>query len=193
VKQNPVYPDPGVGTRQEDYFLYVGRLSEEKGIDTLIASAKQLRTTRFLVVGGSAKGDQEPYLDQISALQNMEYLGQLPHEQVFEYMKKARSLVFPSAWDEPFGLGVVESFACGVPVIASDRGAMSELVDNGRTGLLFSGGDSEDLTKKLSYAHDHPEPMRVMGLNARKEFERKYSGDENIRLLVEIYRRSIGA
>ncbi len=193
VKPNPVYPDPGVGDGQGEYFLYIGRLSEEKGIDILISTAQKLRSTTFLVVGASTERDRGLDLNRHMTLDNVQHLGRLSHDQVFEVLKGARCLIFPSLWDEPFGLGIVEAFACGVPVIASDRGAMLETVEDGRTGLLFSSGNVDDLVHKINFARDHPDEIRAMGLNARKEFERRYTGERNIDLLLEIYRRASGS
>jgi glycosyltransferase involved in cell wall biosynthesis len=94
-------------------------------------------------------------------------------------MKKARLLVSPSASYETFGLVVVEAFACGVPVVASRLGAMAEIVEDRRTGLLFTPGDPDDLAAKLRWAIDHPEAMDRMGKSARRLYEEKYTPERN--------------
>jgi len=86
----------------------------------------------------------------------------------------------------------LEAFACGLPVIASRLGAMAEIVEDGRTGLLFRPGDPEDLAAKVEWAWSHPKELREMGSEARKEYERKYTAEQNYRRLMEIYQKAIG-
>jgi glycosyltransferase involved in cell wall biosynthesis len=107
-------------------------------------------------------------------------------------MKQARFLVWPSeGYYETFGLVAVEAFSCGVPVIASGIGVMSEIVEHGRTGLHFSAGDPEDLAAQVEWAWEHPEDMEAMGRAARAEYEAKYTAERNYQQLMEIYRRTI--
>jgi glycosyltransferase involved in cell wall biosynthesis len=102
-------------------------------------------------------------------------------------MKGARFLIFPSELYENFPLTLCEAFACGVPVIASDIGAMKEIVQNGKTGLHFRAGDANDLAEKVEYAWTRREEMQQFGKQARVEFENKYTAEMNYRRLMEIY------
>ena len=102
-------------------------------------------------------------------------------------------LVMPSIWYENFPRTLVEAFSEGLPVIASRLGAMADLIDDERTGLLFEAGNSADLAQKLAWAESNPEAMRKMGLAARAEFESKYSADKNYEILSGIYRDAIQA
>jgi glycosyltransferase involved in cell wall biosynthesis len=86
---------------------------------------------------------------------------------------------------------IAESFACGVPVICSRLGAMQEIVDDGRTGLHFTAGDAEDLAGKVDWAWSHAERMRAMGMEARQEYESKYTAEKNYPLLMEIYQHAV--
>jgi glycosyltransferase involved in cell wall biosynthesis len=86
---------------------------------------------------------------------------------------------------------IVEAFACGLPVIASNLGSMAEIVDDHRTGLLFEPGNAEDLAAKVRWASDHPEKMREYGMNARREYEQKYTAERNYQMLMEIYQQAI--
>ena len=106
-------------------------------------------------------------------------------------MHGARFLVFPSEWYENFPVTIVESFACGVPVICSRLGSMEEIVHDNRTGFHFSPGDSKDLADKVEWAWNHPEYMRSMGEEARHEYETKYTGEKNYPLLMEIYQHAL--
>jgi glycosyltransferase involved in cell wall biosynthesis len=82
---------------------------------------------------------------------------------------------------------IAESFACGVPVLCSRLGGMQEIVDDGRTGLHFTSGDAADMAEKVQWAWSNPEETSNMGLEARAEFEAKYSAERNFGMLTEIY------
>jgi glycosyltransferase involved in cell wall biosynthesis len=86
---------------------------------------------------------------------------------------------------------IAEAFCQGLPVIASRIGALAEIVDEGRTGLLFSAGDAGDLAIKVRWAHQHPDAMRTMGANARKVYEERYSPSVNFRQLIAIYKAAV--
>jgi len=86
---------------------------------------------------------------------------------------------------------VVETFACGVSVVASRLGAMAEVVEDGRTGLHFTPGDAEDLAAKVEWAWTHPQRMLEMGREARAEYQAKYTAQRNYRMLMDIYQQAI--
>ena len=121
----------------------------------------------------------------------VEMLGHRPSAEVMHFLKGARFLVFPSEWYETFGRVAIEAFACGVPVIASRLGAIAEIVEEGRTGLLFQTGDPQDLANKVHWAISHPEAMHRMGENARQVYEQKYTSEANYCLLSNIYERAM--
>ena len=85
----------------------------------------------------------------------IEWLGRVSHDRVIELMQAATVLVFPSIWYETFGLGIVEAFATGLPVIPSDLGTMSALVQHGRTGLHFRAGDAASLAHQVEWIGTH--------------------------------------
>ena len=126
-----------------------------------------------------------------NGLDMLEILGQRPRREVFEFMKGARLIVFPSEWYEGFPVTIAEAFACGVPVIASRLGAMAEIIEDKRTGLHFDPGNPEDLAAKVEWAWNHPKEMQEMGYQARKEYEAKYTAERNYKLLMEIYEKAI--
>jgi len=84
-------------------------------------------------------------------------------------------------------LTIAEAFTCGVPVVASRIGSMIELVEDGRTGLHFAPGDPADLAAKVEWAWTHPKEMEEMGLAARREYETKYTAEQNYDALMRIY------
>ncbi|MBD1847779.1 glycosyltransferase family 4 protein [Cyanobacteria bacterium FACHB-63] len=192
VKPNFVFPDPGKAEEKEDFALFVGRLSVEKGVDTLIAAWQQVGQSMPLKIIGEG-----PLEDQvIEAAQNIssiQWLGRKPLPDVYELMGRARLLIFPSKWYETFGRVAVEAFAKGTPVIASNLGAIAEIVEHGRTGLHFSPGDSEDLARQVEWALSHPLELAEMGNEARSEFEAKYTAKQNYQRLMQIYERICSA
>jgi glycosyltransferase involved in cell wall biosynthesis len=187
VKPNFVYPDPGAGSGGGGYALFVGRLSPEKGIDTLLAAWKHLDQAIPLKIVGQGPL-AETVKEAVSKLSNVEWLGTLTLERLYEIMGKAEFLIFPSAWYETFGRVAVEAFATGTPVIAAQIGAVAEIVEDQRTGLHFRPGDPDDLVAKVQWALSHPNQLQKMRREARMEFESKYTAQQNYQQLMEIYK-----
>lgn len=186
VKNNFVYPDPGYGGGEGDYALFVGRLSPEKGLDTLLSAWNQLGRNWSLKIAGDG-----PMSAQVQAFcaehNNVEWVGAKSRAETADLMGNARVLVFPSQWYETFGRVAMESFAAGTPVIASRLGAMAEICDDGQTGRLFEAGNASDLADKLRWAHDNPDRLRSMRPIARQMFESKYTMQPNCRVLIHAY------
>jgi glycosyltransferase involved in cell wall biosynthesis len=186
VKPNFVDPDPGQRVGTGSHALFVGRLDPEKGVPTLLKAWLQMSHSRTLRIAGD--GSYRPELEAFAKVYtNVEFMGWLPRHRVVEEMKNARFVVFPSEWYENNPLVIIEAFACGVPVIASDLGAMKELVDHGRTGFLFRPGDVNDLARTMAMAWDQPEYLQRMGDEARAEYEAKYTAAANYHQLINIY------
>jgi glycosyltransferase involved in cell wall biosynthesis len=186
VKPNFVHPDPGVGTGKGGYALYVGRLSVEKGLDTLLAAWEQIGDRIPLKIVGDGPLS-EMVISAKEKLPKVEWLGRRSISEVHALMGEASVLIFPSKWYETFGRVAVEAFAKGTPVIAAKIGAIAELVDHGRTGLHFQPGDGQDLANWVDWAMTHPLELSNMRQEARTEFETKYTATKNYQQLLEIY------
>ena len=193
VKPNFVEPDPGPKDfRAGDYALFVGRLSPEKGLFTLLEAWRRVKSIPLKIVGdGPLRESLEDFAGQNGLSEKVEFLGRRSREEVIHFMHGARFLVFPAEVYENFPMSIAEAFATGLPVIASRLGAMAELVDEGRAGLLFEPGNPEDLAAKVEWAWSHPEAMAEMGREARREYEAKYTAERNYEMLMEIYRKAI--
>ena len=201
VKPNFVNPDGAAPTlhspvanheSSEGHALFVGRLSPEKGVGTLLAAWRQLdsRIPLRVVGDGPLRTELESYARQ-HALNDVCFDGRLNARQTLAALKRSRFLVFPSEWYETFGRVAAEAFACGVPVIASRLGAMEEIVADGCTGLHFTAGDPGDLAAKVEWAWTHPAELSSMGRAARAEYEAKYTPERNYSMLMKIYSRTL--
>lgn len=192
VKPCFVYPDPGPRTDHGDSVAFVGRLSPEKGLGTLLAAWERLdgRVPLRIVGDGPLRGELEVEAKQ-RGIAGVTFLGWVDGPRVLAEMKRAQFLVFPSEWYEGFPLVIAEAFACGVPVLASRVGSMVEIVEDGRTGFHFTPSNPEDLAAKVEWATTHPQEMEGMGRNARFEFEAKYTAEHNYELLSLINQRAI--
>lgn len=166
-------------------FLFVGRLSTEKGVDTL-ASALRLLPSAYMDVVGT--GPEAGRLEASGQIRMHDFQG---GDVVRSRMNAAIALLMPSIWYENFPRTLVEAFACGLPVIASRLGAMAALIEDGKTGLLFEPGNAQDLAAKMQWAEANPEAMRRMGEAARAEYEAKYTAEKNYQQLMTIYEDAI--
>lgn len=190
VKPNFLEPDPGMKPDKGDFFLFVGRLDGNKGVETLLGAWKEGRLAAPLhVVGDGALATR--VVRAAAEHPQIRYLGRLDRSAVLQEMHAAYALVIPSLLYENFPVAIVEAFACGLPVIASRLGAMAEIVEDRRTGLLFTAGDPQDLAAKIRWAWAHPAAMARMGKQARDEYERKYTGARNYEQLMVIYEQAM--
>jgi glycosyltransferase involved in cell wall biosynthesis len=189
VKPNFVLSDPGCGSHDGDFALFVGRLSAEKGLTTLVKAWQDIVEMPLKIVGtGPMRGE----LERLTSHNRMiELLGWAEQGQVLELMKQARLLVMPAEWYEGFARVLIEAFACGLPVLASNIGAMAEVVRDGFTGLHFQAGNPADLAQKARWMWEHPGNMAIMSANARHEYELKYTAELNYQLLMDMYRAAI--
>jgi len=161
--------------------LFVGRLSVEKGIESLGKAALLLPDAKLCVAGD---GPQAAMLDGV---QGVTKLGALPADAVRREMNSALALVIPSIWYENFPRTIVEAFAAGLPVIASRIGALAEIVTDGETGLLFEAGNVQDMADKLAWALANPEQMSMMGQKAHAKYEAEFTAEKNYAQLIDIY------
>lgn len=166
-------------------FLFVGRMSAEKGIAILATAMQQLPEARLRVAGNG------PDKDVFVGITGITRLGRLTEDSVRREMTSAMALIVPSICYENFPRTIVEAFASGLPVIASRIGPLADIICEGKTGLLFVAGDAHDLAAKMIWASTHPDEMRRMGAAARQEYERLYTPERNYQMLMDIYRDAI--
>ncbi|BAZ32371.1 group 1 glycosyl transferase [Cylindrospermum sp. NIES-4074] len=195
IKPNFVFardsPDRSVSISK--YILFVGRLSEEKGVSVLIDAYIQNNICMPLkIVGdGPLRRKIQQQVEDSSVNNVIEFLGFQNKSTVLSLMCQAQFLVFPSIWYEGFPLTIVEAFSCGLPVLAPKLGGMAEIVENEITGLHFEPGNVADLSAKINWAMNHAESMIIMSKNAHLVYEAKYTPKTNYQELVKIYEQVI--
>jgi glycosyltransferase involved in cell wall biosynthesis len=192
IKPHFVFPDPGCRTSQpEEYVAFVGRFDPEKGISTLLKAWESLKDIP-LKMRGTGKLLQEVLGAKEKLKLPIELIGKLSKEEMMNFLKKARFLVFPSeGYYETFGMVIIEAFACGVPVLASRIGVMTELVDHNETGMLFQPSNPQDLVRCVKWSYEHPKEMMEMGMKARRVFEEKYTVQRNYEQMMQIYKKAL--
>jgi len=170
-----------------DYFVYVGRLVEEKGIELLIHAANRAKVPLKIVGTGPLKMSLESVALSLGA--EVEFLGHLSGNTLEDVIANARSMVLPSTWYENAPISVLEAYALGTPVIGSSIGGIPELVESETTGLLFVPGDKEDLAEKLqTMAALSDDRVIDMGCRARERVEAEFDQHLHIERLLRVYR-----
>lgn len=186
VKPNFLDADPGVGSGDGGFALFVGRMTEEKGVRVLVDAWRRVGRRLPLKVVGSGPLEEE-IRSAAGGVEGIEMLGRRPLDEVMAMMGQATCLVFPSTWYEGLPRTIVESFAKGAPVIASDLGSMADLVDHGQTGLKFKPGDPEDLARQIEHLLADPAKLSAMRAAARAVYESKYTAEVAYEALMGIY------
>ncbi len=190
VKPNFVARPPSGEISREDYALFLGRLSAEKGIQILLEAVPHLDGTPVKVVG---TGPLEPLVRAAcnSLGPGIEFLGERPHAEAMQILSKSRLLVFPSLWYEGLPMTIIEAMARGVPVVATRLGAMAGMITDGREGLLFEPGNARDLSRCVKELSSDGDARERMSLAARATYEGNYSEERGHELLMDVYDAAI--
>lgn len=188
VKPNfawPAEPRP-----RSDYYLFLGRLALEKGVRTLIDAWRHV-DAKLLVAGDG----EEAHQLRASAPSNVEFLGTVDHERALILLGRARALLIPSLWYEGAPRTILEAYAAGVPVLGSRIGAMPELIEEGRSGLLLTPGDPQSWVEGIRAVEEENAVARL-GDGAYELWNRYYRPDialENILVLYQQAQEMAGA
>jgi glycosyltransferase involved in cell wall biosynthesis len=193
VKPNSLARDPGGDRSPGTFLLFVGRITEEKGLQVLLQACHALPESAPLpLLRIAGDGPLRPQLQRAYPnSQRVEWLGSVAPDTVTRLMRSAVSLVIPSIWYEGLPMTLVEAFAVGLPIVASELGSLSELVTQGVTGLKFRAGDFRDLYAKLAWLCTHGSAAQAMSESARSEFVRQYTPQRNYETLMHIYSTAI--
>jgi glycosyltransferase involved in cell wall biosynthesis len=166
VKPHFLDHDPGVGRGEGHFAIFVGRLSQEKGLGLLLKAWEELDGTIQLIIVGD--GPLAPMVEEAAGYDTtIRWLGRKNKSETYKLIGSASCLIFPSEVYETFGLTIIEAYAGGTPVIASDVGAAAELVRNGQTGFHFRNGSVDDLVRKTRFFFENSDIGAEMRQNAR--------------------------
>jgi glycosyltransferase involved in cell wall biosynthesis len=187
VKPYFIHPSPVTGTGGGGYALYVGRLSPEKGIATMLKVWKSAHNPIPLKIVGEG-----PLAEMvIAAAQDrcgIEYLGPKLLTEVLDLMRSAEFLIFPSEWYETMGRTIMEALGVGTPVVAARIGPPASIISHGETGFHFQPGNVSELRDRVEWCSRNIEQLRSMRGSARQAFEATYTGTANAEILLKIYR-----
>ena len=187
VKPNFVMPVINNGfIKRDNVFLFVGRLSEEKGIRFLLDTFSN--SDYMLKIAGSGPLKKN-VLDVCKYAKNIKYLGALKKDAVEKEMKSCAALIFPSLWYEGMPMTLLEALSSGTPVIASKLGAMTSIIIDEYDGLLFEPKNQKDLLEKLNIWSNLNETKKNWFYeNAKRTYSEHYTPEKNRELLLNVYK-----
>ena len=180
-------------TIDEGYLLYFGRLSAEKGVYELLRAMVRLPHIPIVIAGD---GPERPRLESLARELNLNqvlFAGMVQGEELQQLIAGCSFSVFPSHAYETLGKSILESYAWGRPVIASDLGSRRELVQHGVTGLLYPDGDREQLAHSIGFLFDRPDLIEKMGAAARRRVEANHDPEQHMEKLLGLYYRLTSA
>ena len=172
--------------------LYVGRLSEEKGIEYLIQAIPKIKEEHpeielHIIGEGNIKQNLKDLTNKLEIEDKVLFHGYLPHENLATRYRKSSVFVLPSVCMENAPLTILEAMSQGISIITTNIGGQAELIQDGVNGLLVKPGDTEDLAEKICNILDNPELAREMGKRGRKMVERNHTPEKHLKRLIEIY------
>jgi glycosyltransferase involved in cell wall biosynthesis len=174
-----------------NYFVYFGRLSEEKGLFTLLEAVRTFSGGSLLVIGD---GPARASLERAAAgLDHVRVLGPKHGGELQDLVRGARFSVIPSEWYENCSMSCIESFACGTPVIGARIGGLPEMIEHNETGLLVEPGSPVDLREQIEWLFARPSEAARMGRAARAKAEFDYSPQVHLDRLLNVYHEALGA
>jgi glycosyltransferase involved in cell wall biosynthesis len=185
---NFVYMEDRGREPEGDYYLYFGRLSNEKGIDILLRAAARLGRGRLRILGDGPDRTALERLAEKSGTAGIEFLGHRSEEELKVILQGAQFVVLPSRWYENLPFSIMEAFAAGKPVVASELGGIPEMVDDGVNGFLFPAGDDEALADRIATLLDSADIRQEMGRRGREKARELYDTDHHYEQIMEIYR-----
>lgn len=185
IKPNFCFESATPADQMGAYYLYVGRLSEEKGLNLLLDAFSE-NGLQLKIAGGGPL--QNEVMARCDAYPNIHYIGNVDKTAVNSLLKDAIALIFPSEWYETFGMVIIEAFSAGIPVIATRLGQLKFTIKDEYNGLLFQPGNKDDLSEKvLFYDKLSAEQKKIYKRNARQSYDAQYSPAKNIIELNNVY------
>ena len=174
-----------------DYFLFMGRISEEKGVFDLIECFRNLPNAQLKIVGTGPAEDEVKVMVNDLGLKNVDFTGFIKGDERFEYLRNCRAVILPVRWFEMFPLVILEAFSFGKPVIAPIIGGLPEIIEDQKTGLLYEFGNIQELEDRIKTLTDDDKLIHDLGENALQKFWNYYSQEIFYNKQMEIYKTII--
>lgn len=189
--EDPVKKQSGLSLQlqKKNEFFYVGRISEEKGVDQLIECWLRFKPEARLVIAGDGPMKNE-LESKTKGIANIQWLGQISRDEILGRLATVKALLFPTKWYEGQPMILLEAMSMGCPIITSKIGNPQSMVDHGKTGFHFIPGDIADLYKKCRQVNENPAHTQKMGKQARAVYLNKYTPEKNLAMLTEIYEKA---
>ena len=180
VKPNFIEVSLKPEVQKDDYLLYAGRITAEKGAKLIQSLATKLDYPIKVVGEGALAAD-------LKGISSIELLGRKSHAETLKLMQKAKAVLFPSLLYEGMPMTIIEAFALKTPIIASGIGAAKSMISDMETGILFDYNSAESLIEKVNFCLNHPQEMSAMAEKAFREYENHYTAKENLKMLIKLY------
>lgn len=172
---------------EDDSVIYVGRLSKEKGLDTLINAVKGSDRIHLKIVGDGPMREEIEERIRKEGIRNIRLLGHKIGSELEQEIRKSRAVVLPSLCYEVYGLSITEGYVLGKPAVGANIGGIPEVIQDNVTGLLFNPGDEIDLRKKIEFFIENPDKAVEMGKNGRRFAEVELNPKIYYERLMQIY------
>lgn len=171
-------------------FLFLGRISKEKGIIDLVKCWKyhNVGSPLFILGDGPLK---DRLKQETEGCDNVHWVGRVEKKEVYEWLTKVKALILPSICYETFGMALIESLAIGTTVITSNIGSQQSIIKDGQTGLHFEVSNLHDLKEKVEILDNNPDLTYELGNNARADYLENYTPQNNYEMLMDIYQQAI--
>jgi glycosyltransferase involved in cell wall biosynthesis len=173
---------------KEEFVLYIGRLTKEKGIETLLKAWEKIDYKLKIFGDGPLK---EKIKKIINKNKKIELNESVPNIEISKKMSQAKFLIFPSGWYEGFSMVLLEAFSNKLPVLSSDIGSMKEIITDKKNGILFKTNNVEDLIEKINFMINNPNLLNTIKEKAYDRYLDLYAPQKNYEMLIKIYKETI--
>lgn len=188
ILRNPFSVDTNIinGT-SDNYFIYFGRIIDEKGVDILIKAASLIPNTIITIIGDGPDRSSLELFAKLNGLLNVQFVGSKWGAELNDYLRNCRGVIVPSLWHENFPYVILQAFAAGKPVIGSNRGGIPELLCNGRYGLTYEASDVQGLATCIRKLSTDKQMAIQMGNAAREYVKYQFNDEIFYNQLMNIY------
>lgn len=182
IKPNFEYiTSPRPLTEREDFFVFIGRLEENKGVRFLLDSWKNIDKDLYIFGDGSLKDEVEL---SVKICSNIHFMGFKSQDVIFDYIARSKALLFPSEWYEGFPMSLIEAFALATPIVCADIGNQADIVKNAQAGAVYKLGNKPSFYTAIKEIEEN---FQKFSNNASFAYDTQYTPEANYKQLKSIY------